>query len=65
MSLVQQGGAADRAGLIQGDVIIQLNGVNMAGMMHAEVIDFLANSKKEPILFTVQMVRRQYSHSIN
>lgn len=39
-----KGGAADRAGLVDGDIVVLVNGVNVESCSHDEVVKMITNS---------------------
>ncbi|XP_065516089.1 sorting nexin-27 isoform X2 [Lathamus discolor] len=50
VSAVLGGGAADRAGVRKGDRILEVNGVNVEGATHKQVVDLIRAGEKELIL---------------
>nr|XP_026259777.1 sorting nexin-27 isoform X1 [Urocitellus parryii] len=50
VSAVLPGGAADRAGVRKGDRILEVNGVNVEGATHKQVVDLIRAGEKELIL---------------
>uniref|UniRef100_H2ZYR0 Sorting nexin 27 n=1 Tax=Latimeria chalumnae TaxID=7897 RepID=H2ZYR0_LATCH len=50
VSAVLPGGAADRAGIRKGDRILEVNGVNVEGATHKQVVDLIRAGEKELIL---------------
>uniref|UniRef100_A0A673JGI1 Sorting nexin-27-like n=1 Tax=Sinocyclocheilus rhinocerous TaxID=307959 RepID=A0A673JGI1_9TELE len=50
VSAVLQGGAADRAGISKGDRILEVNGVNVEGATHKQVVDLIRAGEKELVL---------------
>ena len=41
VSAVLPGGAAERAGLVRGDRILEVNGINVDGSTHKQVVDLI------------------------
>ncbi|XP_059802060.1 sorting nexin-27-like [Hemitrygon akajei] len=58
VSAVLQGGAAERAGVRKGDRILEVNGVNVEGATHKQVVDLIRAGDRELIL-TVLSVPQQ------
>lgn len=50
VSAVLPGGAADRAGIVKGDRILEVNGVNVEGATHKQVVDLIRAGEKELVL---------------
>ncbi|XP_043994817.1 sorting nexin-27a [Gambusia affinis] len=50
VSAVLPGGAADRAGIAKGDRILEVNGVNVEGATHKQVVDLIRAAEKELVL---------------
>ncbi|KAK0145390.1 Sorting nexin-27 [Merluccius polli] len=50
VSAVLPGGAADRAGISKGDRILEVNGVNVEGATHKQVVDLIRAGEKELVL---------------
>ncbi|XP_059726907.1 sorting nexin-27 isoform X6 [Haemorhous mexicanus] len=50
VSAVLGGGAADRAGVRKGDRILEVNGVNVEGATHKQVVDLIRAGEKELVL---------------
>uniref|UniRef100_A0A8C5RLU9 Sorting nexin 27 n=1 Tax=Laticauda laticaudata TaxID=8630 RepID=A0A8C5RLU9_LATLA len=50
VSAVLGGGAAERAGVRKGDRILEVNGVNVEGATHKQVVDLIRAGEKELIL---------------
>uniref|UniRef100_A0A8C6PTA7 Sorting nexin-27 n=1 Tax=Nothobranchius furzeri TaxID=105023 RepID=A0A8C6PTA7_NOTFU len=50
VSAVLPGGAADRAGVSKGDRILEVNGVNVEGATHKQVVDLIRAGEKELVL---------------
>ncbi|KAM4691025.1 sorting nexin-27 [Rhinophrynus dorsalis] len=50
VSAVLPGGAADRAGIRKGDRILEVNGVNVEGATHKQVVDLIRAGEKELVL---------------
>uniref|UniRef100_A0A673GMP4 Sorting nexin-27-like n=1 Tax=Sinocyclocheilus rhinocerous TaxID=307959 RepID=A0A673GMP4_9TELE len=50
VSAVLPGGAADRAGIAKGDRILEVNGVNVEGATHKQVVDLIRAGEKELVL---------------
>ncbi|XP_043935143.1 sorting nexin-27 [Protopterus annectens] len=50
VSAVLPGGAADRAGVKKGDRILEVNGVNVEGATHKQVVDLIRAGERELIL---------------
>uniref|UniRef100_A0A8C6PH39 Sorting nexin 27a n=1 Tax=Nothobranchius furzeri TaxID=105023 RepID=A0A8C6PH39_NOTFU len=50
VSAVLPGGAADRAGISKGDRILEVNGVNVEGATHKQVVDLIRAAEKELVL---------------
>nr|XP_057940833.1 sorting nexin-27b isoform X2 [Doryrhamphus excisus] len=50
VSAVLPGGAADRAGISKGDRILEVNGVNVEGATHKQVVDLIRAGQKELVL---------------
>uniref|UniRef100_A0AAR2LGN8 Sorting nexin 27a n=1 Tax=Pygocentrus nattereri TaxID=42514 RepID=A0AAR2LGN8_PYGNA len=50
VSAVLPGGAADRAGISKGDRILEVNGVNVEGATHKQVVDLIRAGERELVL---------------
>uniref|UniRef100_A0A3P9MB93 Sorting nexin 27a n=1 Tax=Oryzias latipes TaxID=8090 RepID=A0A3P9MB93_ORYLA len=50
VSAVLPGGAADRAGIVKGDRILEVNGVSVEGATHKQVVDLIRAGEKELVL---------------
>ncbi|KAM4580727.1 sorting nexin-27b isoform 1-T1 [Odontesthes bonariensis] len=50
VSAVLPGGAADRAGISKGDRILEVNGVNVEGATHKQVVDLIRAGERELLL---------------
>uniref|UniRef100_A0A1A7XI24 Sorting nexin-27 n=1 Tax=Iconisemion striatum TaxID=60296 RepID=A0A1A7XI24_9TELE len=50
VSAVLPGGAADRAGISKGDRILEVNGANVEGATHKQVVDLIRAGEKELVL---------------
>uniref|UniRef100_A0A8D3E6Q8 Sorting nexin-27 n=1 Tax=Scophthalmus maximus TaxID=52904 RepID=A0A8D3E6Q8_SCOMX len=50
VSAVLPGGAADRAGISKGDRILEVNGVNVEGATHKQVVDLIRSGERELVL---------------
>ncbi|TRY66745.1 hypothetical protein DNTS_002268 [Danionella cerebrum] len=58
VSAVLPGGAADRAGIVKGDRILEVNGVSVEGATHKQVVDLIRAGERE-LLLTVLSVPPQ------
>ncbi|XP_030645452.1 sorting nexin-27-like [Chanos chanos] len=59
VSAVLPGGAADRAGILKGDRILEVNGVNVEGATHKQVVDLIRAGEKELILAVLSVPRQE------
>uniref|UniRef100_A0A8C1YKN7 Sorting nexin-27 n=1 Tax=Cyprinus carpio TaxID=7962 RepID=A0A8C1YKN7_CYPCA len=50
VSAVLPGGAADRAGIVKGDRILEVNGVSVEGATHKQVVDLIRAGERELVL---------------
>ncbi|KAK7886418.1 hypothetical protein WMY93_026039 [Mugilogobius chulae] len=50
VSAVLPGGAADRAGIAKGDRILEVNGVNVEGATHKQVVELIRAGERELVL---------------
>ncbi|XP_061414657.1 sorting nexin-27-like isoform X2 [Lethenteron reissneri] len=50
VSAVLPGGAAERAGVLKGDRILAVNGVNVEGATHKQVVDLIRAAERELVL---------------
>ncbi|XP_048117335.1 sorting nexin-27b isoform X1 [Alosa alosa] len=50
VSAVLPGGAADRAGISKGDRILEVNGMNVEGATHKQVVDLIRAGERELVL---------------
>uniref|UniRef100_A0A8C4RKN2 Sorting nexin 27b n=1 Tax=Erpetoichthys calabaricus TaxID=27687 RepID=A0A8C4RKN2_ERPCA len=64
VSAVLPGGAADRAGISKGDRILEVNGVNVEGATHKQVVDLIRAGEKE-LLLTVLSVPQHEADSLD
>jgi sorting nexin-27 len=64
VSAVLKNGAADKAGLICGDRIIEVNGVNVEGASHKQVVD-LIKSGGEDLVLIVLTIKNETAKSEN
>ncbi|PAA83317.1 hypothetical protein BOX15_Mlig031027g2, partial [Macrostomum lignano] len=55
VSAVLPGGAADQAGLLKGDRIIEVNGVNVEGSTHKQVVDLIKSGRDQLILTVISV----------
>ncbi|XP_074651236.1 sorting nexin-27-like isoform X2 [Tubulanus polymorphus] len=63
VSAVLEGGAAERAGIMKGDRILEVNGVNVEGATHKQVVD-LIKSGGDALTLTVISVPRQIAEKL-
>ncbi|KAJ8273499.1 hypothetical protein GJAV_G00102270 [Gymnothorax javanicus] len=50
VSAVLPGGAADRAGIVKGDRILEVNGISVEGATHKQVVDLIRAGERELVL---------------
>ncbi|KRY32387.1 Sorting nexin-27 [Trichinella spiralis] len=55
VSAVIKNGAAEQAGLLRGDRILEVNGVNVEGATHKQVVDLIKSSGDELILTVISL----------
>ncbi|XP_054638565.1 sorting nexin-27b isoform X2 [Dunckerocampus dactyliophorus] len=55
VSAVLPGGAADRAGISKGDRILEVNGVNVEGATHKQVVDLIRAGERELVLVVLSV----------
>lgn len=53
VSAVLPGGAADRAGISKGDRILEVNGVNVEGATHKQVVELIRAGERELVLMVL------------
>ncbi|XP_041099003.1 sorting nexin-27-like isoform X2 [Polyodon spathula] len=64
VSAVLPGGAADRAGISKGDRILEVNGVNVEGATHKQVVELIRAGDRE-LLLTVLSVPQHEADSLD
>ncbi|XP_058863346.1 sorting nexin-27-like isoform X2 [Acipenser ruthenus] len=64
VSAVLPGGAADRAGVSKGDRILEVNGVNVEGATHKQVVELIRAGDRE-LLLTVLSVPQHEADSLD
>ncbi|VDK75456.1 unnamed protein product [Gongylonema pulchrum] len=55
VSAVLRGGAAAKAGLLKGDRILQVNGVNVEGSMHKQVVELIKDGGDQLSLVVISV----------
>ncbi|XP_064648615.1 sorting nexin-27-like isoform X3 [Lineus longissimus] len=63
VSAVLEGGAAERAGILKGDRILEVNGANVEGATHKQVVDCI-KSGGDKLTLTVISVPRQVAEKL-
>lgn len=64
VSAVLRNGSADRAGVIKGDRIMEVNGVNVEGATHKQVVDLIRSGSDRLILTVISVPQRVSSDSV-
>jgi len=59
------GGAADNAGMLVGDRVVEVNGVNVEAMSHSEVVEQIRGNSNKTKLLVVDKVTENYLKKIN
>lgn len=59
------GGSADRSGLCVGDRVVEVNGINVEAMSHAEVVSQIRSDATQATLLVVDKITDNYLKKIN